>query len=85
LFLYHLIIEEQIIEQRVQQLVVGKFQTSDSIRAPENDTISHSITHLNKKYMKGKLDIEKYLKACTFLVGNADVGSDNAKKRSHQP
>jgi hypothetical protein len=80
LFLYHLIIEEQIIEQRVQQLVVGKFPAGDSARAPENDTISHSITKLNKKYMNGKLDIEKYLKACTFLVGNADVGSANANK-----
>lgn len=77
--------EEQIIKQRVQQLVFGKIQTSDSARAPENDTISRSITNLNKKYMNGKLDIEKYLKACTFLVGNADVGSVNANKRVNQP
>ncbi|CAF1388638.1 unnamed protein product [Rotaria sordida] len=80
LFLYHLLIEEQIIEQRVQQLVVGKIQRSGSAHAPQNDTISHSITNLNRKYINGKLDIEKYLKACTFLVGNADVGSANANK-----
>ncbi|CAF1257984.1 unnamed protein product, partial [Didymodactylos carnosus] len=29
LFLYRLLIEEQIIEQRIQQLIVGKIQTSD--------------------------------------------------------
>ncbi|CAF0957591.1 unnamed protein product [Didymodactylos carnosus] len=73
LFLYHLLIEEQIIKQRVQQLVVGKIQKSGSTRAPENDTISHSITKLNKKYINGNLDIEKYLKACIYLVGNADA------------
>ena len=28
----------------------------------------------------GNLDIEKYLKVCTFLVDNADVGSANANK-----
>ena len=71
-------IEEQIIEQRVQQLVVGKIHASVGARAPENDTISQSISNLNNKYIYGKLDIEKYLKACTFLIGNADVGSANA-------
>ena len=35
---------------------------------------------MNKKYINGNLDIEKYLKACTYLVGNADVGSANANK-----
>jgi hypothetical protein len=80
LFLYHLLIEEQIIEQRVQQLIVGKIQTSGSAHAPENDTISQSISNLNKKYINGNLDIEKYLKACTFLIGNADVGSVNTNK-----
>ncbi|CAF0993804.1 unnamed protein product [Didymodactylos carnosus] len=80
LFLYHLLIEEQIIKQRVQQLVVGKIQKSGSTRAPENDTVSHSITKLNKKYINGNLDIEKYLKARTYLVGNADAGSANANK-----
>ncbi|CAF4667153.1 unnamed protein product, partial [Rotaria socialis] len=80
LFLYRLLIEEQIIEQRVQQLVFGKIQTNGSALAPENDTISRSISNLNKKYIDGDLDIEKYLKACTFLIGNADVGSANANK-----
>lgn len=73
-------IEEQIIEQRVQQLIVGKIHASVGARAPENDTISQSISKLNKKYICGKLDTEKYLKACTFLIGNADVGSANANK-----
>ncbi|CAF4823862.1 unnamed protein product [Rotaria socialis] len=80
LFLYRLLIEEQIIEQRVQQLVFGKIQTNGSALAPENDTISRSISNLNKKYIDGDLDIEKYLKVCTFLIGNADVGSANANK-----
>ena len=80
MFLYRLLIEEQIIEQRVQQLVVGKIQTSGSTRAPQNDTISQSVSNLNKKYINGNLDIEKYLNACTFLIGNADVGSVNANK-----
>ncbi|UJR12713.1 hypothetical protein I4U23_016887 [Adineta vaga] len=78
LFLYRLLIEEQIIEQRVQKLVVGKIRTSDSACAPENDIISQSISNLNKKYISGKLNIEKYLKACTFFIGNADIGSANA-------
>ncbi|CAF1638080.1 unnamed protein product [Rotaria magnacalcarata] len=80
LFLYRLLIKEQIIEQHVQQLVVGKIQMNGSVRAPENDTISRSISNLNKKYIDGDLDIEKYLKACTFLIGNADVSSANANK-----
>ncbi|CAM4760423.1 unnamed protein product [Rotaria magnacalcarata] len=72
--------EEQLIEQHVQQLVVGKIQTNGSARAPENNTISQSISNLNKKYINGNLYIEKYLKECTFLIGNVDVGSANANK-----
>ena len=75
-----MLIEEQIIEQRVQQLVAGKSQTNGSARVPESDTISQSISNLKMKYIDGNLNIEKYLKACTFLVGNADVGSANVNK-----
>jgi hypothetical protein len=55
LFLYHLLIEEQIIEQRVQQLIVGRSQTSGTARDPENDTISQSIIKFNKKIYEGKV------------------------------
>ena len=73
-------IEEQIVEQRVQQLIVGKIQTNGGMRVLENDKISQSISNLNKKYINGTLNIEKYLKGCSFLIGNADVGTAKANK-----
>ncbi|CAF1048268.1 unnamed protein product [Didymodactylos carnosus] len=80
LFMHHLLIEEQVIHQRLQQLEAGKIKKSGSTVAGENDRISKLIDTLNEKYINGEYTVDRYLSACTHLVGNADVGASNANR-----